>query len=292
MSTPTIPVRADDDLATALTLLARSGTILPRLPDRGSNAVPIGLLRARDGGVEAVGAIGASTATLLRDRSWIEAHPQGGWRISAGGISALRRHRSAPPALDAPAAVSPYTGSASPHDLDRPGINHAESPLAWLRYRKGKGGLPLISDAQFQAGERLRADFWRAQLTPRITASWSDVPSNGRQRRAAPGVGVEIADGVIAAKERVSKALVAVGPELAGILVDVCCHLKGLEGAEQIENLPQRSGKVVLLTALSALARHYGLVRPAAVEAQIAGRIRAWMAQGTSPNLRSWQDEA
>jgi len=72
----------------------------------------------------------------------------------------------------------------------------------------------------------------------------------------------------------------------------VCCHLKGLEEAEQIENLPQRSGKVVLLTALSALARHYGLVRPGVVEAEIAGRIRSWMADGASPNLHSWRDKA
>ena len=31
----------------------------------------------------------------------------------------------------------------------------------------------MISQAQFDAGERLRADFWFAQMTPRTTTNWS-----------------------------------------------------------------------------------------------------------------------
>ena len=51
--------------------------------------------------------------------------------------------------------------------------NLDESPLAWLARRKDKDGRPLISDAEFSAGEKLRADFWFAQMTPRVTANWS-----------------------------------------------------------------------------------------------------------------------
>jgi hypothetical protein len=40
-------------------------------------------------------------------------------------------------------------------------------------------------------------------------------------------------DDVIAAKERVQRALAEVGPELSGVLIDVCCEVKGLEDAEK-----------------------------------------------------------
>jgi hypothetical protein len=45
-------------------------------------------------------------------------------------------------------------------------VNDSESPLAWLRRRKDRDGEALISQTQFDAGERLRADFSFAQMTP------------------------------------------------------------------------------------------------------------------------------
>jgi hypothetical protein len=59
---------------------------------------------------------------------------------------------------------------------------------------------------------------------------------------------------VIAAKERVMRALDAVGPELSQVLVDICCELKGLEKAERSHDWPQRAGKVVLQLGLTRLA--------------------------------------
>lgn len=139
-------------------------------------------------------------------------------------------------------------------------VNAEESPIGWLYKRRDKEGKTLISDSEFEAGERLRADFWFAQMTPRVTADWGGLGGGGGgSRRSAPGAGVEMRDHVIAAQERVRRALAAVGPELAGVLVDVCCHLKGLEQAEKQAGWPQRSGKVVLQLALTRLARHYGL---------------------------------
>lgn len=58
-----------------------------------------------------------------------------------------------------------------------------------------------------------------------------------RQRRAAPS-NAALRDEVLAAKERVMRALMAVGPELAAVLVDICCERKGLEEAEKANGWP------------------------------------------------------
>jgi hypothetical protein len=75
-------------------------------------------------------------------------------------------------------------------------------------------------------------------------------------------IAAELSDGAIAARQRYVKALEAVGPELASMLAQVCCLSAGLEQAERLLNLPQRSGKAVLALGLTALARHYGLLEP------------------------------
>ena len=77
---------------------------------------------------------------------------------------------------------------------------------------------------------------------------------SGRSRRGAPFDAASLRDEVIAAKERVMRALDTVGPELSQVLVDICCELKGLEEAERSHDWPQRAGKVVLRLALTRLA--------------------------------------
>ncbi len=167
-------------------------------------------------------------------------------------------------------------------------LNEAESPLGWLRRRKDRSGKPLLGAPQYEAGERLRADYWFAAMTPRVTANWSAPAPRGRLRRAAPQTAADLREEVIAAKERVMRALEAVGPELGGILIDVCCELKGLEEAEKQNGWPQRAGKVVLEIALTRLARHYGLI----AEARCGGRARRlchWGAPDYRPTLDAWR---
>lgn len=147
-------------------------------------------------------------------------------------------------------------------------VNDAESPLAWLRSRKDRDGAPMITDFQYQAGERLRADFEHAAMNARVTANWSNPTPGGGGRRSAPRDPAAFSDSIIAARQRYGRAIDAIGPEMASMLVNVCCHLKGLEETERGEGWPKRSGKVVLQIALTALARHYGLLNEASGNAR------------------------
>jgi hypothetical protein len=167
-------------------------------------------------------------------------------------------------------------------------VNEVESPLGWLKSRKDRNGRPLISDPQYEAGERLRADYWFARLSPRVTANWSALAPSGRSRRGAPANAADLRDEVIAAKERVMHAIDAVGPELAGVLIDICCELKGLEDAEKSHGWPQRAGKVVLQLALNRLARHYGLDVSDETPRRHKG-IRHWGEDDYRPTLDAWR---
>jgi hypothetical protein len=133
--------------------------------------------------------------------------------------------------------------------------NLSESPLAQLVRRKDKDGKPFLSAREFEAGERLRSDYTRAQIMPRLGANWVASVSSGR--RADGGGIADLTNAALGARQRVEDAIGAVGPELSGVLIDVCCFLKGLELVETERGWPVRSAKIVLKTALSALARHY-----------------------------------
>ena len=159
---------------------------------------------------------------------------------------------------------------ATPTGCAEVAVDDAESPLVWLARRKGRDGQPLIEAVQLQAGERLRVDFTRAQMTPRVTSNWDASATRGRPSRQAGG----FAETAVAARARLRRALDAVGPEFAGLLLDVCCFLKGLEDVERERRWPPRSAKVVVQLGLDRLARHYGL----AGEARGLDRvpIRSW----------------
>ena len=171
-------------------------------------------------------------------------------------------------------------------------VNADESPIAWLRRRKDRNGEPMITQAQFDAGERLRADFFFAQMTPRTTMNWSAVSPAKRGRRygAAQRTGADMSDNALAAAARVRRALAAVGPELSGVLIDVCCHLRGLEDAERAAGWPQRSAKIVLQLALTSLARHYGFER--AASSGSTGMVRHWGSEDYRPLLELPPEEA
>ena len=135
----------------------------------------------------------------------------------------------------------------------------------------------FLTASQHAAGDRLRGDFTRAHMLPGIGMRWSH--DTARSTRNAAGGNAELTEGALAARQRVNRALDAVGPELSGLLVDVCCFLKGLETVEAERGWPQRSAKVVLRVALSVLARHY------APETRTQRATRHWGADDYRPGL-------
>lgn len=137
-------------------------------------------------------------------------------------------------------------------------VNLAESPLAWLARRKYGKGKAMLTAAQFEAGERLREDYTFAAMMPNLSGGWRTEARAGRHTGRGPA-GPDMSDNVMAARLRVERALDAVGRGLGGVLVDVCCLLKGLETVERERGWPVRSAKVVLGIGLSALASHYGM---------------------------------
>lgn len=160
-------------------------------------------------------------------------------------------------------------------------IDLEESPLGWLARRRGRDGRSLIAPVQLIAGERLRADFTRAGMAPRLTANW-DAATRPGQRGRAPGLNAS--EAALAARQRLTRALEAAGPEFSGLLMDVCCFLKGLEQVEGERGWPARTAKVVLSLALDRLARHYRLSE--AAQGPARARTRAWKAGDEPENGR------
>lgn len=124
-------------------------------------------------------------------------------------------------------------------------VNLAESPLSWLHARGH------LEDRLFDAGERLRADYERAQLAPSITMQWDPVRAKTTGDRPHPG------ERQIAAKARFDGAIAAAGKGLEDVLWRVVCACETLPHAERALGWPARSAKLVLRIALDRVADFY-----------------------------------
>lgn len=254
----------------------------------GALAVPGARLMRRPGGsAELVRDVDGSVLRRLSQRETAVLSAEGlidadadGWRLADTGRARLRR---AVHAGDPWRAQHLDMVETRLEDGEAPRTVTAvanESPLAWLRRRRGTDGRPLVSETQFMAGERLRADFERAGLTPRVTADWSRPA--GRQRRGAANPAADLLDAAVAARQRVNAVVRALGPDLGSLLIDVCCLLVGLEDAEHRRGWPRRSAKVVLGIGLDRLAEHYGLSDCASGPDRSG--TRHWGAEGYRPS--------
>lgn len=125
-------------------------------------------------------------------------------------------------------------------------VNLAEAPLGWL-FARGH-----LSRRQYFAGQRLRFDWERGCLDPRVTMRWDADPlSSG----GGPGLDLTIAQ--LDARKRFEQAVSAAGAGLSDILWRVVCSGDGMRDAERALGWPARAGKLVLTIALDRVADHY-----------------------------------
>ena len=139
-------------------------------------------------------------------------------------------------------------------------VNAKESPLTWLARRKNAKGESLLAPHHLKAGEKLRADFERSQLSPQVTQNWNAFLASvdtGRGRGDR-----DISETASAARKRVQDALSHLGPDLSDAAFRICCFCTGVETVEREQGWSARSGKVVLRIALERLAAFYGLLPP------------------------------
>lgn len=181
-------------------------------------------------------------------------------RLAAGGD--FRRQHGAVEPLDAADAGGPL--------IDR----HA-STLGQVARMKDRHGAPFLSAAALAAGETLAADFERGQLQPRVTARLTPR----LETRTAGARPAEPGEAAMRARSRVAAAVEAMGPELAGVALDICCFGKTLGLVERERQWPQSSARLLLRAALLLLARHY------APEPARAPGLRHWGAADFRPEL-------
>lgn len=210
-------------------------------------------------------------------QDWIKASSRGAssvrYRITEVGRSFLRRVLAEDqPRRDTPDGSEPLSSFAHQHqqrgerlfadpksgDAAALSVNLGESPLGWLARRKGSDGKPFLEPEEVEAGERLRSDFEAAQMGPQIAQNWQKFLTPGDRFSGNP-IASGPSEGPQFARDRIHKALAALGPGLSDVAVRTCCFLEGLEACERRMGWSARSGKVVLKLSLQRLADHYGL---------------------------------
>lgn len=226
-------------------------------------ATPTARLRVEAG----ILALAAREGLIARDGARIRPLPE--------ATAFIARHAATEPDFARPHRDLVETVIAVDGETARVSRNQSESPLAALERLKGRAGESYFPREAIAAGERLHADFTRGQLQPQITMRFE--PRLGTSVKGARGGVADLSDSAVAARLRVNRALAALGPELSGVALDICCFMKGLETVERERQWPPRSAKLMLKTALMALHRHY--TPPARRE------MRHWGEEGYRPEM-------
>ena len=102
----------------------------------------------------------------------------------------------------------------------------------------------------WNAGDRLRSDFYLAGMQPRVISTLTPLPGGGKG---------EMSNRMVDARNRFNAALNAVGPVLSPILLHVVCH------DQPVNSFLKRKGSqsetvasTLFKAALATLTHHYG----------------------------------
>ncbi len=158
-------------------------------------------------------------------------------------------------------------------------VHNGESPLGGLYLKKSVDGTSFLSSVEFDAGERIRIDFTRGMLMPRISATWQTSVSGGQRNGEENGI-ENLTNSALAARMRFEAAIKVLGADLAGVITDVCCFLKGFEQVEMERRWPKRSAKFMLKAGLAVLEQHYW-----PQNTQNSSRLRKWGAPDYRPAI-------
>lgn len=155
-------------------------------------------------------------------------------------------------------------------------INLGESPLS----RLAAGERAFLLPHHLEAGERVRTLVERSQMQPRTTMNYSGV-TTGRGQRSHAG---DLSDMAVDARRALDAIHRALPADCAGVVIDVCGWLKGLQEIERDRAWPRRSAKLVLRIGLEQLAQHFGLGPYAVGKTRVPQR--GWM-EGERPPMHT-----
>jgi hypothetical protein len=219
--------------------LSRRGAVL--LPHAGSHAVFAGTDRRR----RPLARLTPADMREAETKGWL-ARSGDGYTLSAAGHVALCDTNGSPMVQQSHLIERPVMHESG--RIETVMANALEGPLG-----KWSG---LLGPAERNAAERFLADYHRSSLTQRTTRNWSPTaPRRGEGPRRGPE---DATLSAIAAKDRVFKALDALGPQLAKIVEAALIREESLAAMERRFGWGQRSGGTAVKLALGRLAEIYG----------------------------------
>lgn len=206
----------------------------------------------KDGISQRISVMNRCVAEVMALNEWITSRTRGrvaSYVINSSGRAALRRYCDRNGLAFEPAATPENQPSR------RVRYGGAESPVAVLARRRDKNGRPFLEAGLEQAAEQFREDFVLAQLDG-VTLKDAQGLIEVLESRKVPGPNIA-PSGTKAARQRILDVLRDLGPGLGDMVLRCCCHLEGVETAEQAMGWSARSGKIVLRIALQRLCRYY-----------------------------------